>query len=184
MSQEKAERARWLATEEALTRLRRDFQLRAVQFGWERRKPPAGSTAPEKLIGVLKGEPGKSTPFQAAAFALTLIQPFFPSAVIEGGGLTKTKKWVAILWLDAPEGEAVRREELHPGLEPPPNPEAEKRCPHDGATCKGRPSVIIGVPPPLCEGVCARERNGRSLPKPHQGYPLDGHEFPAVKATR
>jgi hypothetical protein len=176
--QEEAERRRWLATEQALVRLRQDLALRGVGFSWERVQTLDG----ERLIGKLKGrDPASTKGVQESAFAMTILQPFFPSAVIEGGGVRRNgQDWIAILWLDAPEGEAARREDLHPELEPEASPEPHQRCPHDGATCKGRPSLLLGAPPILCERTCARERAGRNLPKPRPGFPKSGHEFPAV----
>lgn len=172
--QEQAERLRLMQEDDSLRKLQRDLKLRGVGFSWERVRG--------RLIGKLKGREVQDIAFQASSWAMTMLATYYPSAVIEQGGVLKDKRtWVAIVWLDAPEAEARKREEQHEHLEPTPLEEpGVRRCPHDGARCKGKPSTLVGAPPHLCEtGRCLRERNGVSLRRAYDGYPLAGHEFPA-----
>lgn len=118
--QREAERLRWLKTDQALRRLRVDLQNRGVHFAWSRKPGPDGG---ERLYAVLKGGRSGQTEvgldgYTAAAAAMMLLKPLFPSAVIEGGNTTPNGPWSVLLWLDAPESEALRREAQHPGMQP------------------------------------------------------------------
>lgn len=186
-NQQEAERLRWLQTEEALRRLRVDLQLRGVDFKWKR--VPATATSPGRLEAFVSGAAPR--PWDHAALALTLLRPLFLHAVIEAGDAedpipgvalgdgAPPRRWFVVLWLDAPAAEALRREDVHPDLaDHVHRVESEvinrveptgDRCPHDGAACTHH---CVG-------GPCAREVRGWNLSNPWEGYPSEGHVYPA-----
>ncbi len=49
-----------------------------------------------------------------------------------------------------------------------------KRCPHDGGYCHHTCAYQVNH-----GGECFRESGGMNLTTPHEGFPLEGHTFPA-----
>ena len=110
-----AEKQRWYCTRDALLRLRVDLQNRGVHLLWDRKEV----NGEMRLLAVISGQKAGETQvdaYTAAMASMNLISPFFPHAVIEGGKALAGGSWKCLLWLDAPESEALMREAQHPHL--------------------------------------------------------------------
>lgn len=121
-------RARWYKTHTALVRFRKDLQAYGVGFTWREIPARLLDGTPAKLIGMLSGQidnqkrkskdadgnqsviGSQHSGYQDAAFALTLLQPFFPFATIVGGGVAPNGSWKCQVWLDCSEAECKRLE--------------------------------------------------------------------------
>ncbi len=120
------ERDRWLATRPALLRLRADLQAWGIRFSWETDEHRlAGGLIQPRLIGVLAGQvdnqaraatdqhgqptmqSSQHTGYQAAAWAMSVISPFFRHACIVGGAVERDGSWRVRCWLNATELEAL-----------------------------------------------------------------------------
>ena len=122
-------RQQHLESDPGLQKVRADLQLHGVGFSWKRvpYRRPSGLFA-RRLMARAEGtvddfkraqldDKGRQTmdasrhnAQAAAAFALTLVQPLFPTAILMRGGADGAGNWEAVIWLDPTEAEAAALE--------------------------------------------------------------------------
>lgn len=136
------ERQRFLESDRGLVRIREDLKAYGIHFSWERDnhfRSASGLYQP-RLIGTLRGQvdnaarslkdedgrmplaAAQHSGYQAAAFAMTLVSPHYPNALIEGGKVLPTGEWRCMVWLDPTDAQLLEREAAvarEEGLEAP-----------------------------------------------------------------
>jgi len=125
----RGERQRFLQSHNGLLRVRADLKVYGVHFECRLVEHRTGSGLVEiRLIATMRGrvdneqrritdvdgnmtlKASQHTGFAAAAFAMSMVSPLYPNAIIENGGVMRDGSWLAEVWLNPSDAQVAERE--------------------------------------------------------------------------